>query len=123
MVGGLFLTPTLLETNNMTLDPVTNFANVQVGTGYASGVTSIVLRTGEGIKLPDPATDGEFNVVWFDSTNHPEVYSDPNVEIVRVTAKSVDTLTVTRGQEGTGDSSKNVEGLSLIHISEPTRPY
>lgn len=89
------------------LDAVKNFAKVTVSTGYDASATSIVLTTGHGAKLPAPATDGAFNVVWWNSTDYSDPSDDPNVEIVRVTARSTDTLTVTRAQESTSATTKN----------------
>ena len=88
------------------VDQVANFKKVTVSTGYNNTATSIVLATSQGAELPDPSGDN-YNVVWWDSTNYPDPADDPNVEIVRVTAKSTDTLTVTRNQEGSGASNKN----------------
>lgn len=92
------------------MDPKTNFAIVQVSTGYDASATSIALASGEGAKLPDPSGDGNFNLIWWNVTDYPSSVNDPNVEIVRVTAKSTDTLTVTRAQEGTSASTKNTSG-------------
>ncbi len=91
------------------MDPVKNFGFVTVSTGYDDVDTSIVLSTGHGLLLPDPAVDGEFNLVWYDSTlyQNPADGRDITTEIVRVTAKSSDTLTVTRNQESSGASVKN----------------
>ena len=99
----------------MALDGVKNFAIVTVSTTYDASATSIVLTTGHGAKLPDPAT-ANFNLVWWDSSNYADPSSDPNVEIVRCTAKSTDTLTVTRAQEGTGASTKNTGGATYKMI-------
>jgi hypothetical protein len=87
----------------MTLDSVANFIAVQASTGYTSSATSIVLQSGQGSKLP--ATP--FNLVWYNSTDYPNPANDPNVEIVRVTNVSTDTLTITRAQEGTSATNKN----------------
>ena len=65
-----------------------------------------MLTTGHGAELPDPSGDN-FNLVWWDSTNYPDPSDDPKVEVIRVTAKSSDTLTVTRNQEASGASTKN----------------
>ena len=92
------------------LDPVLNFAKCPVSTGYASGVVTIILATGFGAKLPDPAVSGAFNLVWWDSTDYGDPSDDPNVEICRCTARLGDTLTLTRAQEGTLDSNKNIGG-------------
>lgn len=90
----------------MALDQTINFGLVEVSTGYDAAATSIVLATDEGAKLPDPGS-GQYNVTWWDSTLYPNPADDPNVEIVRVTAKSTDTLTVSRNQESSGASTKN----------------
>ena len=90
----------------MSLDSVANFTIVEVSTGYDDTDVTIVLKTGDGAKLPDPAV-AEYNLVWYDSTTYPNPAEDPNVEIVRVTALSTDTLTVTRNQESSGASTKN----------------
>ncbi len=89
------------------LDPVKNFAIVTVSIGYAAGATSIVLAVGSGAKLPQPSTDGAFNLVWWNITDYPNPADDPSVEIVRCATRTDDTLTVTRGQEGTADVNHN----------------
>lgn len=88
------------------MDAFKNFAQVQVNTTYDASATSIVLAGGHGARLPSVP----FNVVWWDSTTYPNPEDDPNVEIVRVTAISTDTLTVLRAQEGTSASTKNTAG-------------
>jgi hypothetical protein len=42
--------------------------------------------------------------------DYPNPANDPNVEIVRVTNVSTDTLTITRGQEGTSAANHNTGG-------------
>lgn len=102
-------------------DAIKNFAKVEVSTGYAAGAVTVVLQAGEGAKLPDPVGDGEFNLVWWDSTNYADPADDPLVEIVRCTARSTDTLTVTRAQEGTADTNKNTGGATYKMILAPTK--
>jgi len=104
----------------MTLDAVKNFAKVEVSTGYDADDVSIVLATGDGAKLPDPAIDGAFNLVWWNSTDYPDSSDDPNKEIVRCTARSTDTLTVTRAQETTSASTKNTANKTYKMILAPT---
>lgn len=94
----------------MSLDAVINFGKVQVSIGYDASATSIVLGSGEGAKLPQPSTDGDFNLVWWNNTDYTDPTDDPNVEIVRCTARSTDTLTVTRAQESTSATTKNASG-------------
>ena len=94
------------------LDPVVNFGEVLVSTGYSAGATTVVLSAGEGAKLPDPSTDGAFNLVWWDFLHYLDPANDPNREIVRCTARVTDTLTVARAQEGTTGTTKNTVGAT-----------
>jgi hypothetical protein len=97
-------------------DAIKNFAKVTVSTGYNAAATSIVLTSGGGAKLPAVP----FNLVWWNVTDYPDPSDDPNVEIVRVTAISTDTLTVTRAQESTSASTKNTAGKTYQMIQAPT---
>lgn len=118
-------------------DPITNLAVSTVATAPspATSGTTIVIATGHGSRFPDPSTDGAFNLIISPASGMP----DPsNTEIVRCTARSSDTLTVTRAQEGTtartivtgdyvklGVTKKTITDLSdRIHIgaSAPATP-
>lgn len=99
------------------MDNITNFGKAQVSTGYDSTATSIVLAGGNGVKLPDPP----FNLVWWNATDYGDPSDDPNVEIVRCTGKSTDTLTVVRAQEDTIASAKNLSGKTYKMILAPTK--
>lgn len=101
------------------VDQVANFKKVTVSIGYDASATSIVLATGQGAELPDPSGDN-YNLIWWDSTNYADPADDPNVEIVRVTAKSSDTLTVTRNQESSGASTKNTGSATYKMTLGPT---
>jgi hypothetical protein len=90
----------------MPLDAFKNFARATVTTGYDGSATSIALTAGHGSRFPT----APFNAIWWNATDYANPADDPNVEIVRVTGRSVDTLTVTRGQEGTSASTKNTSG-------------
>jgi hypothetical protein len=105
----------------MALDPVRNFAKVTVSQGYDSNATQITLVTGDGAKLPDPATEGAFNLVWYNDTDYKDPADDPYVEIVRVTAKSGDTLTIQRGQEGTSAQNHNLSGKTYKMVLAMTK--
>lgn len=95
----------------MALDPAKNFAYSLVAAGgHSAAATSVSLVSGGGAKFPAPSTDGAFNVVWWNVTDYTNPAEDPNVEIVRVTARSTDALTVTRAQESTSASTKNTSG-------------
>lgn len=92
------------------LDPKLNFAVVTASTGYNAAATSVVLTAGHGARLPQPSTDGAFNLIWFNSTDYASPSEDPYAEAVRVTARSTDTLTVTRAQDSTSATAKNIAG-------------
>lgn len=95
----------------MLLDATKNFAKATVSTGYDASATSIVLTTNHGANLPAIATAADqYNLVWWNATDFADPSDDPNVEIVRVTARSTDTLTVTRAQEGTTAKTHNSVG-------------
>lgn len=88
------------------LDQVLNGVEVTLSTGYDNAATTVVLSTGDGAKLPDP-TAGNYNLVWFNSTDYKRPFDDPNVEIIRVTSKSTDSLSIVRPAAG---NSYNGEG-------------
>ncbi|MEO8273488.1 MAG: hypothetical protein ABI620_05445 [Chloroflexota bacterium] len=102
----------------MPLDQALNFAKSDVSIGYNSAATSIVLATGGGAKFPTVP----FNAVWYDST-YSDPADDPNVEIVRVTVISTDTLTITRAQEGTSAANHNTGGKTYKLIAGPTAKF
>lgn len=92
----------------MSLDPTRNFLKQTLSTGYSLSATAITLP--DASKFPNPATDGHFNLVWWNVTDYPDPADDPNKEIVRVTAISGNIATITRGQEGTTATAKNLSG-------------
>lgn len=96
----------------MVFDPVRNFCKVNVKQGYDSTANTIELALGEGNKLPDLSTEGQYNLVWWNATDYSDPADDPYKEIVRVTAKSGDQLTILRGQEGTTAQNHNLSGKS-----------
>jgi hypothetical protein len=98
------------------MDSAKNFAKVTVSTGYDAAATSIVLSSGHGAKLPT----APFNAVWWNATDYADPSDDPNVEIVRVTVISTDTLTVTRAQESTSASTKNTAAKTYKMIASLT---
>lgn len=97
----------------MTLDPKRNFAIVTASGGYSAGDTTISLISNDGGKLP-PTSEGSYNLVWWNSTDYPTPSADPNVEIVRVGTRTVDQLQITRAQEGTTATPKNVPGKTYL---------
>jgi hypothetical protein len=106
---------------NSLLDPVVNFGKVIVSTGYNNTDTVIVLAANDGAKLPNPANDGSFNLVWFNNSTYSDPADDPYVEIVRCTTRAGDVLTIVRSQEGTTVSNKNVPTKIYKMILSPTK--
>lgn len=99
-----------------TFDPAINFGLGTVFLPYVAADISIDLVTGDGARFPDPGVMGAYNVTWWNASAYANPSDDPLREIVRVTAKLVDTLTITRAQEGTAASNKNT-ALATYKIS------
>jgi hypothetical protein len=95
------------------MDNAKNLAKATVSTGYNASATSIVVNSGHGAKLPAVP----FRAAWWNATDYPDFSDDPNVEIVRVTAKSGDTLTVARAYEGPNASAKNTAGKTYVLVA------
>lgn len=78
------------------------YSTVLTAPSPASSGTSLVLAAGEGTRFPDPATLGPYNAVVWPAGTMP---TPSNAEVVRVTAISTDTLTITRTQESSSARS------------------
>lgn len=89
------------------LDPITNFADTTMSTGYDAAATSVIVAAGTGAKFPSSYT---YPVVWWNCSDYNRASADPNVEIVTVTNRSGDTFTISRGQEGTTAVTHNTAG-------------
>ena len=105
----------------MVLDAVSNF--VRGNTDAAVGTSDTTVSVDDASIFPDPATDGDFNVVIWDVANFPRPDQDGDVEIMRVTAQdtTADELTVTRAQEMTS-AAAHPEG-SAIHLSPTAKMF
>lgn len=71
----------------------TNNASTTLAASLASGALSLTVSSGTGALFPALSAGEAFNAVLMDSSN--------NLEIVRVTARTADTFTIVRAQEGT----------------------
>jgi hypothetical protein len=98
--------------------PVTNFAKVTVSTGYGSGDTSVVLTTGHGSRLESTFP---YPLTWWNATDYSDPADDPNREIVLVTNRVSDTLTLTRAAEGTSASTKNTASKTYKMVEGITK--
>ena len=72
---------------------VANNAFGTLNAGITDSDTTIVLQAGEGARFPSLSAGDYFYATLIDTTN--------NLEIVKVTARSTDTMTVVRGQDST----------------------
>ena len=105
----------------MVLDAVSNFVRGRVSAPVATSDTTVSVE--DASIFPDPATDGEYNVVIWDANNFPRPDQDSDVEIMRVTARDTgaDELTVVRGQETTS-AVAHPEG-SAVHLSPTAKMF
>ena len=105
------------------IDPVRNFALVTVLWGYTKGETEILLMVGDGAKIPNPVTEGNFNLVWWNFSDFNNPALDPNVEIVRCVGKTGDLISILRGQEDTLEADHNISGKAyklMLTITKKT---
>lgn len=96
------------------MDVAKNFAKVTLSQGYEAADTEVDILPGEGERLHSATP---YNLVWWNATDFPDPADDPVVEIVRVTDRTDDTLTITRAQEGTAASDHNLAGKTYKMIA------
>ena len=72
---------------------VTNNGFSTLSAGITNSATTITLASGEGSRFPNPSSPDVFYATLIDTSN--------NLEIVKVTARSTDSLTVVRAQDNT----------------------
>lgn len=93
---------------------MTNYHDIQhknnafgtFSTNYSNSDTTLVLTTGHGARFPDAAGDKYFFATVLNTSN--------NLEIIKVTARSGDTLTVQRAREGT--TAQNIAQNDRIEL-------
>ncbi len=91
---------------------VTNNASAEIALSLTPSDTSIILAAGQGVEFPSPGASDYFYVTLVDSSN--------NIEIVKCTSRSADTLTVVRGQDNTTARSFAVGSLVELRIVAAT---
>ena len=72
---------------------VTNNAFGTLSAGINTTVTTVTLDSGQGARFPSLGAGDYFYGTLIDTSN--------NIEIVKVTARSTDSMTVVRGQDNT----------------------
>lgn len=101
----------------MALDVFKNFATATLAATLPdASTTTFTVSSGHGLLLP--ATP--FNAVVWNSTDYATPDLDPSVEVVRVTTKATDTLTVARAQEGTTGVTHNTGGKTYKLLATVT---
>lgn len=86
----------------------------------ATSGTSLVVAAGHGARFPAPATDGPF---WATVCAAGEVPDPSNAEIVQVTGRSTDTLTIVRAQGGTSARTVTVGDLVFLGVTKEMLVY
>lgn len=114
----VLLTSWYIPMAHAVLPPVSNFAKATVSIGYNSSATSIVLLSGHGAKFP---TTFPFPIVWWNCSDYGAPEDDPFVEIVSVTARATDTLTVVRAHESTSAQNHNTGGKTYCMVLALTK--
>lgn len=89
-----------------------NNANATVGTQLLAGGLTLVLGAGEGAQFASPAAN-EYQAVTL-------IRSDTDFEIVYLTARTNDTLTIIRAQEGTSASQWEVGEVVSARVTQIT---
>jgi hypothetical protein len=84
-----------------------NQATTTLATTITSSATSLTVTAGQGTLFPSPASGQYFKITFYPATG-----STPAPEIMHVTARSTDTFTVIRAQEGT--TAQNWSSGSLV---------
>lgn len=90
------------------IEPKANFAKATLIQGYAAGVTTIAVTTGQGARFPSTYP---YKVTWYDCSTYTSATDDATREIVQVNSKPTsDSFAVTRGQGGTSAVDHNTGG-------------
>jgi hypothetical protein len=91
---------------------VSNNASAAIALSITASDTSIILAAGQGSEFPSPGASDYFYATLVDSSN--------NIEIVKCTSRSADTLTVLRGQDNTAARSFTAGSLMELRIVAAT---
>jgi hypothetical protein len=88
----------------------TNNASTVLASGINSSVTSLTVSSGKGALFPTISSSLDYFYCTLAN-------SAGNVEIVQVTARSTDTFTIVRGQDGTTAQSWNTNDIVELRIT------
>ena len=88
----------------------TNNASTILASGITNSATSLTVQTGNGAKFPNPTSPDYFMCTLQGVSGTP-------IEIIKVTARSTDTFTIVRAQEGTTASAFNANDIVELRIT------
>lgn len=89
-----------------------NNASSTLNSSVNNSTTTIVLTSGGGAQFPSPTGSDYFLLTLFDGNS--------TIEIVKVTARTTDTLTVVRAQEGTTAASFPAGSIAEMRVTRGT---
>jgi hypothetical protein len=93
----------------------TNFAHSQLAAGINSSATTILLEAGHGARFPNPS-GGDFFYVTLENASLVR-------EIVKVTGRSTDSLTIVRGQDNTTAASWSAGDTVALRLNAAAIEY
>ena len=88
----------------------TNNASTILASGITNSATSLTVQTGNGAKFPNPTSPDYFMCTLQGVSGTP-------IEIIKVTARSTDTFTIVRAQEGTTASAFNANDIVELRVT------
>ena len=88
----------------------TNNASTILASGITNSATSLTVQTGNGAKFPNPTSPDYFMCTLQGVLGTP-------IEIIKVTARSTDTFTIVRAQEGTTASAFNANDIVELRVT------
>lgn len=92
---------------------VANNAQSTLNGSITNVATTINVASTHGARFPSPG-NGFYCTIW-DANTYADPFSDPYMEVVKVTARSSDALTVTRAQRGTsGVAHSSGDKIALL---------
>ena len=88
----------------------TNNASTTLASGITNSATSLTVTSGNGAKFPNPTGSDYFMCTLQGASGSP-------IEIVKVTARSTDTFTIVRAQEGTTASAFSANDIVELRVT------
>lgn len=97
----------------MSFYKLANFAISELASGITDSATTLIVKTGEGALFPSA---GDFMLVV--AVGATDTSEESNIEIVKCTGRSTDTLTIVRAQEGTSAVAHAAGELVALRVTK-----